>query len=32
VDVAELPVLLIEPPVRVWVSHALSADGPLHLG
>jgi 8-oxo-dGTP diphosphatase len=32
VDVAALPALLIEPPVRVWISHALSADGPPHLG
>jgi 8-oxo-dGTP pyrophosphatase MutT (NUDIX family) len=32
VDVAALPALLIEPPVRVWISHALSADRAPHLG
>jgi 8-oxo-dGTP diphosphatase len=31
-DVAELPGLLIEPPVRVWIAHALSAEELPHLG
>jgi len=32
VDVAELPGLFVEPPVRIWIAHALSADGQPHLG
>jgi 8-oxo-dGTP diphosphatase len=32
VDVAELPGLLVEPPVRIWIAHALSADGRPVLG
>jgi hypothetical protein len=32
VDVAELPGLFVEPPVRIWIAHALSADGEPHLG
>jgi 8-oxo-dGTP pyrophosphatase MutT (NUDIX family) len=32
VDVDELPGLLIDPPVRIWIAHALSADGRPHLG
>jgi 8-oxo-dGTP diphosphatase len=32
VDVTELPGLLVEPPVRVWIAHALADDGLPHLG
>jgi len=32
VDVAELPGLLIEPPLRVWIAHALAADVQPYLG
>jgi 8-oxo-dGTP diphosphatase len=31
VDVADLPGLLIEPPVRGWIGHALSGDGQPYL-
>ena len=32
VGVAELPELVIEPPVRIWIAHALSGDGRPYLG
>jgi 8-oxo-dGTP diphosphatase len=32
VAVADLPGLSMEPPVRLWIEHALALDGPPHLG
>jgi 8-oxo-dGTP pyrophosphatase MutT (NUDIX family) len=31
-DVAELPALPMEPSTRLWIGHALTAGGPLHVG
>jgi 8-oxo-dGTP diphosphatase len=32
VPVVDLPALPIEPPVRLWISHALSVGELIHLG